>query len=344
MRRLEHELQLVDFRNDLEPSEREKERERVQQLLKRQKSQFQSFGRTVRENSARHPASLEVDKSALEFLHKRYPTPKRLSALEWLVISEWYGPRTQEAFLKIAFSMQGSQASPAREQAELLWIQSPFQKLAAESTDTFRHFQRWLRASEKTKEFVNATGMQTQSLDLSAFVKVDDQAEELFRLLKDRHKEGMVVVTTGEASAIMHRAIDLHPEMRDWEIAGWVNFNGRIYGLPAGPIRRQSTRDPVRDMEHEAISEFHRLHGETLLPPAPLGEGFPIVNLVSVQGEARPAANLRESIVPEGRSFLVESGKEAEAFRSTVLSVGREPASVRKADWKESPRIGDPAI
>lgn len=340
IRKLEHKLTYTEYRTDLEAEEKLEERERIALLLKAKRAEFQAEAR----GTNRKPASLSADKDALDFLQKRYPAPKRLSSLEWLAISEWFGTATQEAFLKTAFSVQRAQGARVRENANILWVEAPFQKLALESSDVFRGFSRWLRASERTRDFVKRSGLRTDSLQLSAFTRIDDQAEELFRVLKEKKSEGVFVVTTGEASAIMHRAMDLHPEMRDWDLGGWVNFNGRIYGLTPGGSAVTARRDPVRDMEREALSELHRLHGESMLPPPPLGEGFPIVNLVSAEGEARPAANLRESLVPEGESYFVQAGGEAESFRATLLSVGREPASLPNADWKEHPKTRDLSI
>jgi hypothetical protein len=61
---------------------------------------------------------------------------------------------------------------------------------------------------------------------------------------------------------------------------------------------------------------------ESLLRSAPLGDGFPIVNILSLDNGRRPAENLREALVAEGSSWFVK-GSAAKRIESALPMLSR---------------------
>jgi hypothetical protein len=363
LRALEHQLSGLEYRSELDPVTKVEKKSKLaaaatqkriefQAILSADKNEFSSWEKSVLERlenkKARRPASNEaLDKDAIEYLTQLYPNSRRLSALEWLAIKEWFGIRSQEAFLRISF---GIQKAPENKKADasipIVLVRAPFQKLSAQNSSHHKTNERWLKASESATEFLVKSGFTVKNLELSAFTKIDEQAEELFRSLKEKIPGEFVLASIGEASAIVSRALDLHPELRHHQkLMGWLNFNGRLYGLPPAPASAEKKNKHFSEIESALVAEIYRLHQEIISPVTPMGKGFPIFNLVSFENNLRPAINLRESLVPEGESFFLEPGTEMAGVRQALHSLGRSPASANgKTNWKENPRLSDPTF
>lgn len=361
VRSLEHELKGIEFRETDELTRAEKRRElaaavtekriEFQAILRADMHEFTPWQLKVlarlNTKNTRRLASLDapsdLDKNAVDYLSAAYPDAKKLSVIEWQAIGEWFGPRTQEAFLRIGFAMEKAPRGTGKQETPpVVLVQSPFQRITtAAGTAKYRANERWLKSTEASLAQLKQAGIKPVVLEVSAFNKIEEQAGELARNLKEKFPDGFVLVSAGDASAIVNKALDLHPELRQSErVLGWLNLNGRLYGLPAMPVDEKK-KNPLNSMERAAAAEMYRLNQEILAPTTPLGDGFPIVNLVATEGESRPAANLRESLVPDGRTFFTEKN-DPSATRELIRSFGRTPAS--NASWKEAPAVSGPSL
>lgn len=266
------------------------ELEAWQAQLLREKSRPARSGRVLASLATMPvPASFQ-DPRHLAFLKAYLPEARAFSALEWQMITEWFGAGTQEAFLSWAFSLTEIQPEKSSVPSGVLLVEGAWRSPAG---STERELARELGASV---------------MRLSAFEKTEEQAEDLKRQLLAR-TEPVVLVTTGEASAVVLAMLDLFPALRQHaSLRGWVNVDGQLYGqgkLPAGRV--------PASVEQHVRADKDRMQLESLERPTPLGPGFPIVNLVSL-GKGRPApGSLRASLVAEGTSLFV---KEAPAWRA----------------------------
>lgn len=257
----------------------------------------------LRRVEKRSPALTEPKAAA--FLQANFQQAKELSPLEWQVIGEWFGKPAQEKFLREIFALQELPAEKGPAQ-QLVWVKDPFRKLLP-SADS-------LEKSELEK-----LDPELITLEMSAFPSIDDQAEELRHSILSLGEKNFVLVSDGEASAVVLKMLDLYPGLRDREnIRGWVNVSGRLYGRPEKKAAKGRGLASVADQFSEgAMLDLKRVRQESLVRSAPLGEGFPIVNVFSLDGARRPAENLREAIVAEGSSWFVK-GSAAKRIESAL--------------------------
>jgi hypothetical protein len=193
---------------------------------------------------------------------------------------------------------------------QLVWVKDPFRKLLP-SPDS-------LEKSELEK--INP-GLIT--LEISAFPSIDDQAEELRHSVLSLGEKNFVLVSDGEASAVVLKMLDLYPGLRDREnIRGWVNVSGRLYGRPEKKEKGRALASVADQFSADALLDLKRVRQESLLRSAPLGDGFPIVNILSLDNGRRPAENLREALVAEGSSWFVK-GSSAKRIESALPMLSR---------------------
>lgn len=252
------------------------------------------------------PARPEAE--GLAYLEKTYPQARRLSPLEWEIIREWFGPQTQEAFLRSAFrisDLETEATATLTSAIKIIWVLDPYGRLYGDSTP--------LKKQALEKDFPSL-----ETLAITPFSQVENQADELKQFLLSQ-KQPFVLVSGGDASAIVHKTLDLYPGLRSLEsLTGWVNVNGRLYGraekkAPGKPGRGlASVQNSLPDQfESNALEGLKSLRKERVERATPLGKGFPILNLVSER--SRPCANLREALVMEGTTWFV---KKDEAWKS----------------------------
>lgn len=255
-------------------------------------------------------ARAQNESQAIPFLQKAFPNPKELSPLEWQAVAEWFGKSTQEKFLYEAFSITELPASTG-EAPQIVWVKDPFRNLLA-SPDAI---------DPKELEKLNP-GLIT--LEISAFPRLDDQAEELRHAVLSLGDKPFVIVSDGEASALVLKMLDLYPGLRDREnIKGWVNVSGRLFGRTEEKKSKRALASLADQFSDAALQDLKRLRQDALVRSAPLGDGFPIVNLFSLDKSRRPVENLREAIVAEGSSWFVKGSAAKRVQQAFPLLTGR---------------------
>ncbi len=254
---------------------------------------------------------------AVALIKTKFPNARQFSALEWSVIREWFGREVQETFLRETFSMQELNKAPSKGKGRLIWILDPYRKLLHSSSgqDTTPY-----AAERKTLENL---GYQVDILQLTAFEHVEDQAEELKHFLFSQLGSPFTLVTAGDASAILLKTLDLYPSLRANEkIQAWLNVGGRLYGLkpqtgrsPASLGRENGRAELLTQL---AKRELHRLHQGSLQRRPPLGKGFPIINIISLDKKHRSSEDLTYSLVQEGETWFLRSGAPATAVANAL--------------------------
>lgn len=227
---------------------------------------------------------------AMPFLEGAFPDAKNFSPLEWEAVGDCFGKTAQTAFFEKVFPFKAlalQETSPRP--VKILWVMDPFRKTNPIPENKIP--AKWEKSVQK--------------VEISAFGKVEEQAEELH--LRLQMEEPVVLVSFGNASAVVHKMLDLYPAIRASNfILGWVNLNGNLYGLK---MESKSSRGLASVKKPEMVAAKDALRGlylqrlEAQERGAPLGQGFPIFNLVG----GGKAAN-REAIVPEGTNFAIGSG------------------------------------
>lgn len=247
-----------------------------------------------------------ADKQALDFLTREFPKNKILSLSEWDVVREWFGRKTEEALLKISFQAQELPKATAKGEGQRVILvrthsdESPKGQTKADFL--------------ALKSQLQAAGFVLELLEISPFAKADDQATELLQQISQRAgKSAAILVSQGQAGSVIYRALDIYPGLRkNPSLAGWVNLNGKVYGEAPSTGRALaslSTLDPITASANESKVERQRLYREYMQHSPPLLQGFPIMNLVSLEQAHRPKGSLRESVVPEGTTWITHAGK-----------------------------------
>ncbi|RZA05315.1 MAG: hypothetical protein EOP11_13095 [Proteobacteria bacterium] len=326
-RKLEQQLALVPLQEDLGPAERAamardldanltEARITFHAVLRSDQEQLDPWEKELLAKIAAKKATGDkaFDPAKLTYLEETFPDAQNLSPLEWTILAEWFGKPTQAAFLRKAFDAEELPRGGPGRHARLLLLADPY---AAGGT------------APALAELKKA-GHEVEVLHLSAFARLDDLAEELRGLLNSRHGEPVFLVSEGNASAVVLRMLDLSPRMRRSDaLAGWINVNGRLYGelkMPNSGRKLASIKhraDPSPRLELEERTRMATLRMESLERPTPLGEGFPILNLVSRDKDA----NFREALVTGSRSWLVGRGSAisqvGEALRHVAIPFAR---------------------
>jgi hypothetical protein len=243
-----------------------------------------------------------------------------LSPLEWDVLAEWFGKRATEAYLLESLAPRlysEDELLNFLNEKTVFHLKNPYSKLIKDKSTLFPG---------------------SQPLELSGFIRIEDQVAELYRMVKETLPEGVVIVSMKDASAIVLRMLDMHPELRNsGKIAGWINLDGRLYGIRPKFLsnsEKAKIAEPVRTREAEYRHALESLNLEAELRMPPLGKGFPIWNILSANAEQRSAASLRESVVPEGYTYLLEKKERPAATFARALKKiapkNRMPASATR--------------
>lgn len=310
VRKLEERLALSSAREDYEPGAKETELQKIAHELTQARIERNGF--IEEQGGARRLASAPPPSSLAELL----PGHKGFSVFEWQVLSELYGKQRQEELLRSSFGVSSlPEAIPGKE--TVLWITSPSFPILGRAEAAREKAER----AEAVKR-LEAMGYKVEELGTSPFTRLEDLAEDLQQKLRARLAGGpALLLSHGGASAVLFHTIDLYPALaHQSEILGWVNVNGRLFGKEPRKRTPASIRAADRQ-EIEVRDQELRLRAERLERQVPLGVKFPVLNLVTLAGSHRPADNLREAIVPEGRTLFLRAGsglREAGAALPTL--------------------------
>jgi hypothetical protein len=306
-RKYEAQIEALISQADLSPSDRAIQEKQIgaslteariafHSILRGDRSKLDEWEREMISKVAKGQATgaKELNSAHLSFLEESFPGAATFSAMEWKVIGEWFGKPTQEAFLRSSFHAQGFPLqAKADAKKPILFVVDPLdfklEKMPAAAL-------AWKKA-----------GHEVEVLRLSAFTQADDLAEELRRNLSSRLEKKFLLVTEGNAGGIFLRALDLTPALRrQANILGWVNVNGILYGSEpkAGRSLASEKAKGRRDLEVQKGLEALRFEG--FERPTPLGDGFPIWNLVSEN------KSKREALVTDGQTYILENGSALE--------------------------------
>lgn len=243
-----------------------------------------------------------VNKEAVDHFTEEFPKIKNFDLAEWELVGELFGPKTQAALVKLAFSLQEltvANAPKATTGGKVLWIRSA----ASFELDPSQKPDR--KKTENWQKLLAKQGFQLEVIDLNPFGHIDDQAEELRHILSERQNNPAILLSFDLGSAVVYRALDLFPGMRKSElIQGWLNINGKLFGQAPDARRPASVDDPNERLKASAKAELHLLYREGLHRPTPLVPGFPIINVTTDYSEV----DLRNRIVGDGESWYVKNG------------------------------------
>lgn len=233
-------------------------------------------------------------KEALEFLRLSFPTPRRLPAQAWPLMRRWFGRETTETFLQESFATaQLPKLSAPKEQApvRLVWVLDPYRKLPA-------------AGSPLTSQEIQQSDRRIETVEVTPFPQLEDQAEGLHLALTNRSEEPYVLVSNGHASAVVFKMLDLYPALRfRQQLLGWINVDGNLFGLPP-PAEGRRPAAISRTEGIDATLALRKQRLEAYAPPAPLGaKGFPILNLVS--REKSQKGEVRDALVGEADTRFV---------------------------------------
>jgi|GEM_PF-6732868 len=325
MRKLEEKVALVSARTDLEPEVLRVELQSLSSNLTQARIDFHSI--LSSEQSALTPWERKVlsrfesnkpqneakaaDPEALTYLGKKYSDPSELSTFEWQAISEFFGMETQRAFLNTTFAAHFAPATnkEQKEKRFVAWINTPSFPILTKQEQA-RHKSERAAANHKLAKL----GYQAEEINLSPFIRLEDQSEELQKLLKLRLAKGeLVLLTHGAASAVLFRTFDLYPDLLALGgIQGWINLNGQLFGIDHElPGRKPASFKKISAADRQELDvrqEFLRLRLERLERQTPLGAKFPVMNVINMSAASRPATNLHEGMVPEGKTLFVRDG------------------------------------
>jgi hypothetical protein len=335
LRRLEEKSQIAERRPDLEEGERINQARKLAAEITSARIDFQAFLRPGdTELSPWEQSVLKLagasrlaasDKTALDFLSTAYPKAATAwSPAEWQCAADWFGTGVTDSFLKITFHMEEAIAGPGRAGAvnKVLWITDPA-GLSVNKAEAASHKAKRAGAISLLKQ----KGFIVKEIEIHPFTRFDDQAEELLSALERSLKDApSVVVSGGNASAVLLHTFDLNPRLLgDPAIRGWINVNGKLFS-EAQTERAPASITKADRQAAEARRELLPLREERLERQMALSPKFPVVNLVSFGGQFRPGPSVRDSLVPEGKSLYLQNSDAVEALGAALPFIeGRAP-------------------
>jgi len=334
MRRFEEKSTLLEATVNLEPEEKNRERREISSRLTQARIDFHSIlssegsALSTWEKSVLQRVSGKkrfegkiADEETLLFLGKNYPLARNFSAFEWQAVSEFFGQSTQEAFLKSIYALEPvpTHSAAVIDPPTAIWIITPSFPIL-----TLAELSKLKKERAQATKKLKSAGYKMEEIAVSSFIRLEDQSEDLQNSIRHRLSKGnFFLLTQGSTSAVLLRTFDLFPDLlQKKEILGWLNLNGQLFG----PSRQSNGRKPASLAKITAADkqlfdvneELLRLRLERLDPQAPLGAKFPVLNLVTLKGSHRPTMNLRESVVPEGKTFFLLEGSGFSSIESAL--------------------------
>lgn len=351
IRRLEEQTALLTARTSIDPEKKARELQSLYAKLTEARIDFHAVlpsgqanlspweKRVLERISLKKPAPIaNLDQEALDFLQKEFPQARKFSALQWQVVGELFGSPVQDTFLKTTFVLEqiSSPAQAPEKKQNLVWITTPAFPILSKAEIEKQKSARALAAKS-----LRSHGYEVEEIAVNPFTNIEDQAEDLQKTLKRRLEKGsFLLLSSGNSSALVYRTLDLYPElMGQSELGGWLNLNGILYGeAPAQSGRKPaSSGESAADrLDLEVKQEILRMRQERTERHVPLSAKFPVVNLVTLGGKFRPNKNLRESLIPEGRTFFLPEGNPFQEIEAAVETLQRGPASAASAALKSS--------
>lgn len=301
VRKLEETHALKKERRDIEPGQKSIELKSISARLTQARIERNGF--LQEQEGARRPASIP----SKQIHGLSVPEARKLSTFEWQVLSELYGSSAQENLLNRSFALENLPPASRHENARVIWItNTSFPILsAADSRKENEDRKQSFLALKKL-------GYQVEELMVGPYTRMDDLADDLQKHLRLQIEGAPAyLVSQGGASAVVFHTLDLFPDLgQRKEILGWVNLNGKLYGQDKRQRSPASVKNlsPADRQKREIYNETLKVREERLDRQAPLGVKFPILSLVSTESGHRPASNLRESIVPDGKVFFLKKG------------------------------------
>lgn len=222
---------------------------------------------------------------------------KKFSVSEWKVFQEWFGDSFTQRFQEELFpSVKNESILKAQvENKNILWILDPYRKIL--STENSLDPEQ-IRAKIKNLEIV----------ELSPYGNSDSQAEELKNILQIRLKKKHTLISSGRASAILLKTLDLHPSLlSNPNIESWLNLDGQLYG--SKPQKSRAPASAVDNFQERILVGVRMQYLDSLDRNPPLGKGFPVFNVLLPRKQKEI---LREKIIPEETNVEISNWKSFE--------------------------------
>ncbi len=226
-----------------------------------------------------------------------FPDGKKFSVSEWKVFQEWFGDSITQKFQKELFpiSKDPTVIQAQIKEKNILWILDPYRKILS-SENTLDPFS--------LKRFAP----NLEIIELSPYGNSESQADELKSILQVRLKKKYTIISSGGASAIMMKTLDLHPALLSHpNIHSWLNLDGKLFG--AKPEKGRSLASAPDTFQERVLAGVRIQYLDSLERTPPLGKGFPIINVLP---NLKKNDLLRAKIIPEEQSVEIPSWKSIE--------------------------------
>jgi hypothetical protein len=274
---------------------------------------------------------------ALSYLQKHFPKAERLSSLHWQAIHDLFGAATEEAFLQSTYQANSfiPHTVTARENEHLLvvFVHDPFLKVSASiQADSWKPVNKSLKKCDlqAAMQSLKSGGYQTIDFELSAFSSMDAIAEEFAQFIRNNTEgktQSLILVSTGEGSAIVHHYLDIKSgARRNAQVKAWINYNGRLHGFPLPKLGREiasvkTKKSPADKQEEEMVRNVLQLQEERGIGNPSLGDGFPIYNFVSWQNKDRPTTDIQDAFESNAKSYLLTSPQAPNELANIIRDV-----------------------
>lgn len=291
-----------------------------------------------------------ADQDYLQQLRIRFADHKAalLAPLEWQAIRDVYGKNVEEQLVSEAFAVKTWPTAPntvvPSESVRVVWVNDPYANLSADLHA--KAFDELATISEKSLtqkdlEPIIQSGVTVDQLYVSDYETLESQSAELFRQLQVKYlaqdsSTRILLLSSGQGSAIVYELLDRYPELRQEEkIAGWVNWNGLLYGMPMRESLYQKTAQRIQKHNTRALAsvatpweltpaqkfydELTQAQMQRQQKILPLGPGFKIWSFIPAVSEARANPELREAIIADGETWLWEKQQKPASVLSSLL-------------------------
>ncbi len=277
---------------------------------------------------------------SITYLQAHFPKAERISSMHWEAIREEFGEETQEEFLKASYQANIFSSNPVAdknimEHTTIVFVHDPFVKFS-----TLMNNARWhvikkemqMSSIASEEKALQMSGYKTISFEASAFSSLDDLASEFSQFVQnnsDNPSMRLLLVSTGEGSAIVHRYLDLHSgSRRNPQIAAWVNYNGRLHGIAIPlpndrEIASVAKKTPLEKQEEEFACNLLQLQEERGMSNPSLGAGFKIYNFVSWEKNERPTPEIQDAFESNATSYLITSPRKSGDLEKVIFSALR---------------------
>lgn len=226
-----------------------------------------------------------------------FPDGKKFSVSEWKVFQEWFGDSITQKFQKELFpiSKDPTLLKAQIKEKNILWILDPYRKILS---------------TENTLDPVSLKSIapNLEIVELSPYGNSESQADELKSILQVRLKKKYTIISSGGASAIMMKTLDLHPALLSHpNIQSWLNLDGKLFG--SKPDKGRSLASAPDTFQERVLAGVRIQYLDSLERTPPLGKGFPIINVLP---SLKKNELLRAKIIPEEQSIEIQNWKAIE--------------------------------